>query len=59
MGIGKRKQNVLFGIGSAAAAAAIFAPLSYMWKGILTGVAADSILSGIYGRSQLKRIFNV
>lgn len=59
MAMGTRKQNVLFGVGSAAAAAAIFAPLSYMWKGILTGVATDAILSGVYGRSQLKRIFNV
>lgn len=59
MAMGKQKRNVLFGVGSAAAAAAIFAPLSYMWKGILTGVATDAILSGIYGQSQLKRIFNV
>lgn len=51
------KQNVLFGVGSAAAAAAIFAPLSYGWKGVLTGIATDAILTGIYGRSRLKRVF--
>lgn len=51
------KQNVLFGVGSAAAAAAMFAPLSYAWKGILAGIATDAILTGIYGRSRLKRAF--
>ena len=57
--MGDKKRNVLFGVGSAAAAAAIFAPLSYIWKGILTGIAADTILSGVYGRSQIRRIFSV
>lgn len=43
------EQKVRYGIGSAAAAAAIFAPLNYGWKGVLTGIAAVSLLSGIYG----------
>ncbi len=34
------EQKVRYGIGSAAAAAAIFAPVSYKWKSILTAVAA-------------------
>ena len=42
------EQNIRLAVGSAAAAAAIFAPLSYTWKGVLTGVAAVSILTGIY-----------
>jgi hypothetical protein len=42
------EQNMRLAIGSAAAAAAIFAPLSYKWKGVLTAVAADAILTGIY-----------
>jgi hypothetical protein len=42
------EQKVHYGIGSAAAAAAIFAPLSYKWKGILTAIAAGTILRGIY-----------
>ena len=48
------EQKIRYAIGSAAAAAAIFAPLGYKWKGLLTFVAADSILSGIYGHSPLK-----
>ncbi len=51
------EQKVRYGIGSAAAAAAIFAPLSYKWKGILTGIAAEVILSAVYGFSPMKRVF--
>lgn len=54
--IGEVEQKVRLAIGSAAAAAAIFAPLSYKWKGVLTAVAADAILTGIYGTSPLKRL---
>jgi hypothetical protein len=54
--MGDIEQRVRLGIGSAAAAAAIFAPLDYKWKGILTGIAAGSILSGIYRVSPVKRL---
>ncbi len=54
--IGEVEQKIRLGIGSAAAAAAIFAPLSYKWKGVLTAVAADAILTGIYGVSPLMRL---
>jgi hypothetical protein len=50
------EQNLRFAIGSAAAGAAIFAPLSYKWKGVLTAVAADAILTGIYRVSPLRRL---
>lgn len=43
------EQQVRYGIGSAAAAAAIFAPVNYAWKGVLTGIAAVGILSAVYG----------
>jgi hypothetical protein len=33
--MGETEQKIRYGIGSAAAAAAIFAPLSYKWKGVL------------------------
>lgn len=56
-GMSETEQKVRYGIGSAAAAAAIFAPLGYAWKGVLTGVAAVTILSGIYGFSPAKRLF--
>jgi hypothetical protein len=52
------EQKVRYAIGSAAAAAAIFAPLSYKWKGVLTAVAAETILTAIYGFSGIKRIIH-
>lgn len=54
------EQKIRFAIGSAAAAAAIFAPLNYKWRGVLTAVAADTILSGVFERSPtaLTSIFN-
>jgi hypothetical protein len=51
------KDNIRLAIGAAAAGAAIFAPLSYSWKGVLTAVAAESILAGVYGYTPLKKLF--
>jgi hypothetical protein len=50
------ETKIRFGIGSAAAAAAIFAPLSYRWKGVLTAVAGDMILTAIYGKSPIRHL---
>lgn len=50
------EERIRFAIGSAAAATAIFAPLSYKWKGVLTGVAASAILTAVYGVSPIRRI---
>jgi hypothetical protein len=50
------EQKIRLAIGSAAAAAAIFAPLSYKWKGVLTAVATDAILTGVYGVSPIRRL---
>jgi len=50
------EQKIRLGIGSAAAAAAIFAPLSYKWKGVLTAVAADAILTAIYEVSPFRKL---
>lgn len=52
------EEKIRLAIGSAAAAAAIFAPLSYKWKGVLTGVAAGAILTGIYGVSPIRGLLN-
>lgn len=52
------EQKVRYGIGSAAAAAAIFAPLSYKWKGILAAVAADAIITAVYGVSPAKQMMH-
>jgi hypothetical protein len=50
------EQKIRLGIGSAAAAAAIFAPLDYKWKGVLTAIAADAILTGIYEVSPFRKL---
>ncbi len=50
-------DNIRLAIGAAAAASAIFAPLSYGWRGVLTAVAAESILGGIYGSTPLRKLF--
>lgn len=50
------EQKVRYGIGAASAAAAIFAPIGYAWKGVLTAVAAETILSAIYGFCPFKSI---
>ncbi len=47
------EQKIRLGVGSAAAAAAIFAPLETKWRGVLTAVAADAILTAIFERSDL------
>ncbi len=57
--MGDLEQKIRLGIGSAAAAAAIFAPLGYRGKGILTAIAAGAILSGIYRRSTVKRVLGL
>ena len=57
--MGDLEQKIRRGIGSAAAAAAIFAPLGYRGKGILTAIAAGAILSGIYRRSPVKRVLGL
>lgn len=50
------EERIRYAVGSAAAAAAIFAPLSYKWKGMLTGVAAGAILTAVHGVSPIRRL---
>lgn len=57
-GMTETEQKIRYAIGSAAAAAAIFAPQSYKWKGVLTAVAAETILSAVYGISPAKRLLH-
>jgi hypothetical protein len=54
--MGDTEQKIRFAIGSAAAAAAIFAPLGYRWKGVLTAVATEAILTGVYRTSPLRKL---
>jgi len=53
--IGDTEQKIRLGIGSAAAAAAIYAPLRYKWKGILSAVAATQLIAGMTGFSPFKK----
>lgn len=55
----EKEQKVRYAVGSAAAAAAIFAPLNYKWKGILTAIAAETILSAVYEFSPLNRLLHM
>jgi len=57
--IGDREQKIRLAIGSAAAAAAVFAPLRYKWKGILSAVAATGLITGLIRYSPLKRVIGV
>jgi hypothetical protein len=50
------EQKIRLGIGSAAAAAAIFAPVGYKGKGILTGIAAGALLTGIYRKAPIRGV---
>lgn len=52
------EQKIRFGVGSAAAATAIFAPLSYKWKGVLAAMAAEVLLTAIYGDSPVKHMMH-
>lgn len=56
---GDTEQKIRMGIGAAAAAAAIFAPLSYKWKGLLSGVATMGLLTGVVGYSPFKHAFHI
>jgi len=53
------QQKVAMAVGSAAAAAAIFAPLRYKWKGVLSAVAAGGLISGLTGFSLFKKVMGL
>jgi len=57
--MGPTEQRIRMAVGSAAAAAAIFVPLRYKWKGLLTAAALDGLLTGTLGYSPFKRILGV
>ena len=54
--VGDREQKIRMAVGSAAAATAIFAPLSYKWKGILSAIAVFGLLTGVTRIEPLKRL---
>jgi hypothetical protein len=57
--MGDLEHKIRLGIGSAAAAAAIFVPLNYRAKSILTGIAASAILSAIYRKGSVTRLLGI
>jgi len=57
--MGDREQKVHMAIGSAAGAAAVFAPLRYKWKAVLSAVAVAGLLTGIFKISPFKQLASV
>lgn len=57
--MGSTEQKIRMGIGAAAAAAAIFAPLHLKWKGLLSFAAFDGLMTGTTGHSPFKKVFGL
>lgn len=57
--IGSTEQKIRMAVGSAAAAAAIFAPLRYKWKAVLSAAAAAGLITGTTGFSPFKKMLGV
>jgi hypothetical protein len=57
--MGPTEQKIRMAIGSAAAAAAIFAPLRYKWKGLLAAAAFSGLFTGTTGFSPFKKVFGI
>ena len=57
--MGDTEQKIRMGIGAAAAAAGIFAPLRYKWKALLTVAAVDGLLTGVTRHDPVKRAFRL
>lgn len=57
--MGPTEQKIRMAVGAAAAAAAIFAPLRYKWKGLLSAAAFSGLFTGATGFSPFKRVFNI
>lgn len=57
--MGSTEQKIRMGIGAASAAAAIFVPLRYKWKGLLTFAAFTGLFTGATGFSPFKKVFGI
>ena len=57
--MGSTEQKIRMAIGAAATATAIYAPLRYKWKGLLTAAAFMGLFTGATGFSPFKKIFNI
>lgn len=56
---GTTEQKIRMAIGAAATAAAIFAPLRYKWKGLLTALAFTGLFTGATGFSPFKKVLGI
>ena len=57
--MGSTEQKIRMGIGAAAAAVAIFVPLRYKWKGLLTAAAFTGLFTGTTGYSPFKKVIGI
>jgi hypothetical protein len=57
--MGPTEQKIRMGIGAAAAAPGIFAPLRYKWKGLLAFAAFSGLFTGATGYSPFKRVLGI
>ncbi len=57
--MGGTEQKIRLAIGSAAAAAAVWAPLRYKWKGVLSAIAASQLIFGMIGFSPAKKVLGL
>lgn len=57
--MGPTEQKIRMAIGAAATAAAIFAPLRYKWKGLLTAAAFTGLFTGATGFSPFKKMLGI
>ena len=57
--MGSKEQKIRMAIGAACAAAGIFAPVAYKWKGLLTAGAFLGLFTGATGHSPFKRVFHL
>ena len=57
--MGGTEKNIRLAIGSAAAAAAVWAPLRYKWKGVLSAIAATQLIFGLIEFSPAKKVLRL
>lgn len=57
--VGPTEKKIRMAVGIAAATTAIFVPLRYKWKGMLTAAAVAGLLTGSMGYSPFKKVFGL
>ena len=57
--MGSKEQKIRMAVGAACAAAGIFAPVAYKWKGLLSAGAFIGLFTGATGYSPFKKAFGL